>query len=239
MLANLELPLGGVDVWQIHLAVREEEIHCCRSLLSEIEIERANCFRFPRDSSHFIVARSAMRKILSRYVKARPQDVVFSHNARGKPEFGSTFAGSEIKFNLSHSRDFAVLAVTQSLRVGVDIEFINHAIATDEVAALFFSQREMNTFLALSPGEKAEAFFACWTRKEAYAKALGEGMSLPLESFDLGFEPGAPAALSRSGGQEPQRWSTYDITADPGYAAALVVEGKEHRLRQVKWEPYF
>jgi len=125
--------------------------------------------------------------------------------------------------------------------VGVDLEFINRELATDEIASRFFSRWETTTLRALPPDRRQEAFFRCWTRKEAYIKALGKGLSLPLDSFDVAFGPGVPAALLRAevSAEELSRWSIYNITVSEGYAAALAVEGNKHRLQQRQWESHF
>jgi len=227
-----------VYVWQIDIAVEGTQIYAYRRLLSPDEIQRADRFYFEKDRIRFITTRYAMRKILSDCLNVAPEELVFTYSAKGKPALAPGFNESGIRFNVSHSRDIALLAVAQGLCVGVDIEFINHELATDEIAANFFSTGEIDTFRSLSPGGKVAAFFDCWTRKEAYVKALGEGLSVPLGSFDVAFGPGIPAALLRveRSPEQLSRWSMYDVTAPPGYAAALVVEGREHQLRQGQWE---
>src|SRR6266704_2287554 len=236
---NTKMDAKEVHVWQIHLVRSEAEIHGFRGVLSLDEIQRADRFYFEKDRTRFVVARAAMRKILAAYVGIAPEELAFSYGAKGKPELSLALKGLDIQFNLSHSRDFALLAVTQGLCVGVDIEFINHEFATSEIATRFFSQGEVDTLLALPADKRAEGFFSCWTRKEAYIKALGEGLSVPLDSFGVAFGPDVPPALLwvNLAPQEVSRWSMYDIAVTQGYAAALLIEGQGHIVRQWPWEP--
>lgn len=226
-----------VDIWRINLAGQSDQIEQCRCLLSPDEVERADRFYFERDRRRFTVARAAMREILGRYAGLAAKDLCFSYGPKGKPELAGGLEESGIKFNLSHSSELALLAVTQGLKVGIDIEWPKPDFATDDVAERFFSATEVQTLQSLPAGQRAEAFFSCWTRKEAYIKALGEGLSVPLESFAVAFAPGVPAALLhvKVDPKEVERWSMYNIEVSEGYKAALVVEGKNHRLKQMEW----
>lgn len=234
-----QLAQNEVHIWRVHLVATETKSHSFRNTLSPDELQRADRFHFERDRSRFIIAHAAMREILGSYVNAAPESVAFSYGAKGKPELSLKFAQSAIRFNLSHSRECALLAVAKDLALGVDVEFINPEFTTNEIGARYFSAQEVSILLGLSPAERTDAFFSCWTRKEAYIKAIGEGFSVSLDSFDVAFGPGVPPALLRVPRfpSEVSRWSMYDIAVCRGYAGALVIEGKKHLLRHFNWEP--
>lgn len=233
----LRLTLNEVHIWRINLARPDDEVQRCRRLLSGDEVERADRFYFDKDRGRFTVARAAMREILSRYTGVAAMDLHFSYGPRGKPELSGGLEQSGIKFNLSHSSECALLAVTLGLIVGVDIEWIKADFATDEIAERFFSVTEVENLRSLAASQRAEAFFSCWTRKEAYIKALGEGFSIPLDSFAVAFSHGMTPALLyvKVDPGEVERWSMYNIVAGDGYKAAVVVQGKRHRLKQMEW----
>jgi 4'-phosphopantetheinyl transferase len=226
-----------VDIWQIPISGQDGVEHC-RQLLSPDEARRADAFHFEKHRRRFIASHTAMRQILGLSTEIAAEELAFSYGEKGKPEFAGEQKKSGIKFNLSHSEDIAVLAVTRGLTVGIDIEWINPEFATEEIARRFFAAGEVQHLQSLPATEQSNAFFACWTRKEAYVKALGDGLFVPLDSFEVAFGPGVPAALLQVvvDPGETGRWSMYDVEVPQGYRAALVVEGKGHRLRHMKWQ---
>src|SRR5579864_1563970 len=164
MMADSRLTPGEVHLWQIHLLGSEDEVRKGRNVLSEDEIQRADRFHFEMHRNSFIIAHAALRKILSSYLRVRPQEVAFSYGPQGKPDLTGPLERAGIRFNLSHSGDYALLAVAQRYCLGVDIELINHEFGTEEIATRFFSPGEIETLHAVPAGGKAQAFFSCWTR---------------------------------------------------------------------------
>jgi 4'-phosphopantetheinyl transferase len=230
---------GAIHIWEIEL-VHDLQIPDGRELLSLEENRRAERFHFDRDRSRFIAAHAAMRCILGRYLCVRPQNVALSRSRTGKPALAGPFEKSRITFNLSHSGDLGLLALTLDSLIGVDIERIREDYEIHDSADVFSTQEE-KSLRSLPQSQRTAAFFSCWTRKEAYVKALGDGLSIPLRSLDVGFASSVPPAPPRvlKSPRQGTRWSMYDIPMPDGYCAALVVEGKEHRLQQLKWSRRF
>ncbi|HSM86010.1 MAG TPA: 4'-phosphopantetheinyl transferase superfamily protein [Candidatus Limnocylindrales bacterium] len=225
-----------VQVW--HIALARDRLDPYLRLLSSEEKERGSRFYFQQDMRRFTIARATTRIILAHYLAVQPEEIVFAYGPQGKPELAADFVTSGLRFNLSHSRDRATLAVTLHSAIGVDLEYIDHDFASEEIATSFFSPAEVDRLRSLPAALRPAAFFACWTRKEAYIKAVGAGLSVPLHSFDVAFGPGLPAALLRIDGcadSELSRWSMYDLAAPQGYSAALVVEGRSHMVEEREW----
>jgi 4'-phosphopantetheinyl transferase len=218
-----------VDVWRIALDQPADIVADLRGVLAAAEIERAERFRVDLGANRYIVGRGAMRPLLERYTGVRAEELTFVHNEFGKPEL----PGSEIMFNLSHSHGIALFAVTRGRAIGIDIERIREEVTMDKIAERFFSPAEASALSALPGHQRAEAFFNCWTRKEAWIKARGHGLSIPLNSFEVSLAPGDPARLlaTRPDPEEASRWSLLALDCEPGYAAALAVAGEIGEVR--------
>lgn len=220
---------GQVDVWKIALDQPADVVTDLRGVLSPGEIERADRFRVDRGAEQYIVGRGALRRLLERYTGVPAKELAFDLNEFGKPEL----AGSEIMFNLSHSHGLALFAVTRGRAIGIDIERIREEMTIGKIARRFFSPAEASALSALPAHQQAEAFFNCWTRKEAWIKARGQGLSIALNSFEVSLAPGEPARLraTRPDPEEASRWSLVALACEPGYAAALAVAGEIGNVR--------
>jgi 4'-phosphopantetheinyl transferase len=234
---RLTLTEQEVHVWQAELDLapgRVEELHC---VLTADERERAARFHFDRDRDRFIVAHGVLRDILGRYLEVEPGVLRFRYSPYGKPALAGRFDGERIRFNLAHSDRLALYAVTRGREVGIDVEYVREDLADEQIAEQFFSPQEVGVLRSVPKDRRKEAFFNCWTRKEAYVKARGEGLSLPLNQFDVSLAPGDSAALvsTRGDAREASRWSLQEISPGPGYVAALAVEGHSWQLRCWQW----
>lgn len=226
---RLLLRTDEVHVWRAQLDQERATIRALAEVLTAEERERAERFYFQKDRDHFVVARGVLRMIFGRYLNISPAAIRFSYNRYGKPALEGYGAGDAVpRFNLSHSHALALYAFTRGREIGLDIEFIREDFARIEIAERFFSPREVEMLRAVPPELQSNAFFNCWTRKEAYIKALGEGLSHPLDRFTVSFIKGEPAALLSIADdpQEISRWSLVELAPGPGYAAALAVEGR-------------
>jgi 4'-phosphopantetheinyl transferase len=233
---DLSLPGDEVHVWRSWLDLPTSQLLHLRQTLTADELGRAVRFRFQKDRDRFIAARGLLRTILSRYLGLEPGVLRFSYGPFGRPGLvaPSSFAGHRaLDFNLSHSGDLTLFAVAQGRKLGVDLERVDADVEWEPLAGRFFSPQENAALRALPPDLRRQAFFTCWTRKEAYVKAQGQGLSLPLDSFDVSVAPDERAMLvaTRDDSAEAARWVLRDLPLEPGYVAALAVEGAGWRLR--------
>jgi 4'-phosphopantetheinyl transferase len=225
-----------VHVWRVPLDIPASVRTALHETLSPDERDRAGRYRFDRDRNRFTVGRGVLRLLLGSYLGIPPDRPRLCYGAQGKPALANEGGEWDLQFNLSHSQGLALVAFSPGRALGVDLEQIRPDLAEDRIAESFFSRQEVATLRALPPEQQAEAFFACWTRKEAYIKALGGGLSISLDSFDVSLAPGAPAALLRVRDDpgEASRWSLRELDPGPGFAGALVVEG--HGWQLERWQ---
>jgi len=222
-----------VHVWRAQLNQSPEIAESLVRILSPDEHHRAERFHFAKDRAHFIISHAALRKIIGSYLDVRPEDVRFSFGPQGKPSLTEDCYGSGLRFNMAHSHGLALYAVTRGREVGIDLEHVRKDFDTREIADRFFSRREVAMLSALPEAARSEGFFNCWTRKEAYIKAVGRGLLLPLDSFDVSLAPGEPASLlsTRDNPLDVSRWSLRALAPGEDYAAAVAVEGHGWELR--------
>jgi 4'-phosphopantetheinyl transferase len=234
----LTLAADQVHLWRVDLEAAAGDEPEWSAILSADEQARAARFHFQRDRQYFVVARSALRQVLAGYLVAEPKALTFSYSPKNKPALAGAHAKCGLAFNVSHSGDIALLAFTRNRRIGVDVEQIRQDFDTAAIAARFFSAAEQEQLVVLPGDQRHETFFRCWTRKEAYIKATGEGLSLPLHQFDVSLAPCSENALlaTRPDPAEAERWSLRDVAINPGYAAAVCVSGNDWNL--IDWSSH-
>jgi len=231
------LAADEVHVWRIALDCDDAILSRLRESLADDEQQRAARFHFEKDRRHFIAGRGALRSLLAGYLEQRPEQVRFTYTTYGKPLLADDAGASALRFNLTHSHGLALLAVTRGREVGIDVERIRDNLEGEKLAERFFSPREVAALRSLPLELRREAFFHCWTRKEAYIKAVGKGLSLALDQFDVTLHPGEPAALvaTHHDPHDVGRWLMRSLAPAEGYVGALLVEGHSWRLWCGHW----
>jgi len=221
------LGLDEVHVWSADLDRLPEAV--LGEPLSADERERGRRFHFERDRRRFVTARGLLRRLLGRYLGLDPSRLRFGYGPRGKPFLAGE---DELRFNVSHSGGLALLAFAWDRELGVDVEEEREVEEAKDIARRYFSPWEERELRLLTEVERRGAFFRCWTRKEAFIKVTGDGLSRPLDAFDVTLAPGEPARLLRVEG-EPEaagRFWLEDVSPAPGFAGALAVEGRAARV---------
>lgn len=236
--ANLPLSKKEVHIWRADLDLQIISIQKFHQTLSTDERARAERFRFEQDRKRFVIGRGILRIIIGRYLNIEPSRLEFCYGKSGKPTLANTFGKETILFNMSDSGRLALYGFTRNHEIGVDIEHIRDIPEMEQIAERFFSDGENAVFHALPNGKKKEAFFNCWTRKEAFIKAKGQGLKLGLNQFEVSLAPGERAALLNinTDNQEASHWSLRDLDPGPGFVAALAVQGHGLQLKCWQWE---
>ena len=202
--------------------------------MGDIQLWHVSLDRPPTEADHL----ATLRAVLGRQLCRDPKEIDFTYGAAGKPEL-IDLVSHGLHFNLTHSHGVAIIAVCPGRPVGVDVERIRPEFAGEEIAARFFSPREQTMLRDLPADQRVEAFFRCWTRKEAFIKLLGAGLSFPLDEFDVSLAPGAPAELLALRGDNAAKthWSLREIAAPPGHVATVAVEGTlNHIIVEELWD---
>ncbi len=221
--------LPTVDVWHVDLDVDAARLAELSQCLNREEQARAARFHFDRDRKRFIAARGMLRIILARYLDTAPRLLRFRYGAQGKP----TVQTEELHFNISHSDDLLLVGISQAGALGLDIERVPAGHVVDSVSAVVFSQPERKELEFLPPTERAECFARFWTRKEAYIKAVGGGMSIELTSLDVATAPGQVLQYQEGIGQWSPcpPWALRPLPVRPGFAGALAAQGNSQVVR--------
>jgi 4'-phosphopantetheinyl transferase len=216
------LAAGPVQVWRFSLELEAARAELLWPLLTEEEAVRARRFYFEKHRRRFLVGRAFLRLVLGRYLQREPQALRFTYGGHGKPAVEDA---GDLHFNLSHSGEAGLLGVTRGREIGADIEEVRPRDSLMDIARRFFAPEEVATLSALAPAEQQLAFFLCWTRKEAFLKAGGEGLARPLDQFTVSLKPGEPARLTwvATDPAEAARWTLHSLTPGPNLVACVAL----------------
>ena len=235
--SDLRLTEDEVHVWRVSTKHAASEANGLLATLQPEERSRAERFRFERDRKKFIYIHGTLRIALGRYLQVEPDQLRYLYTCYGKPYLADQGKSSaELHFNISCSKDYALFAFARR-QIGIDIEHMRPGVAADDVAERFFSKHEVDELRRLPRTLQDEAFLNCWTRKEAYIKARGEGLSIALDLFEVSLIPGQPAALlsSKSQPDDVERWSLRSLVPGPDYISAVAVERTGWKLKCWEW----
>lgn len=229
--AELAILPGDVHVWTASLAQLRLHVSSMAHILSQDEQLRADRFHFRQHRDGFVIGRALLRVILAKYLGGTPGEVRFDYGEAGKPQLDD-YPENRLQFNLAHSGDLVVYALSVDRRIGVDVELVRSMPDAEQIAEHYFSPDEIKVLKSLPPHQKPAGFFACWTRKEAYLKAIGTGLGYKLGDFTVNARPDEPPRMiSIQGNTEIARnWSFADLPLGPAYIGAIVVEGKINKL---------
>ena len=221
VLNRIMLPEPEIEVWLARLDLDADQAGYCASLLSRDERLRADRFHFERGRRRFTVARGILRILLGTHLKMQPAAIAFGYSKNGKPFVAGR--ATQIHFNVSHAEERALYAISKRCAVGVDIEYLNRDIDCGRLAERFFTPGERAALQLIPEIDRKQAFFACWTRKEAVVKATGDGLSLPLDQFEVTIAPGAAPRVVSFVAAMPHAadWTLYAVDSGSDYIATV------------------
>jgi 4'-phosphopantetheinyl transferase len=229
-----------VHLWLASLARSQQEIATFWETLNAEERQRAKRFVMPQHRERFIVARGMLRQLLANYLNYPAPQIKFSQGTYGKISLHQLLMPTaKIKFNLSHANNYALFAFAIDRDLGVDIEYMRADIEMEDIAQRFFSPAEASALLSLPKEARSQAFFNCWTRKEAFIKALGKGLYYPLHEFDVDIKVNGETKVDLSihdQALQDKNWSLFSLNTISNYAAALVVEGSVEQEKLIKYK---
>lgn len=224
-----------IHVWHASLDLPDPQYLNFVKTLSPYEHARAQQFHFASDKRRYIIRVGILRDLISRYLAISPYRLRFQQGIYGKPKLSDPFADA-ICFNMSHSSDVAIYGISRCHEIGVDIEYIRDIPEMEQIFRHLFTEREIDVFCKLPESEKKKAFFNCWTRKEAFIKATGEGLSRSLDTFDVSFIPGERARLLSIDGQsEIGKWTLYETSPNQNAVAAVAVDVADSSVYLADW----
>jgi 4'-phosphopantetheinyl transferase len=225
LLPSFDLAGRSIHVWPVLTTAPNAVVTRLESILAADELNRAGRFRFAHLRHSFILARGALRILLGAYLDRPPSAIQFQYGSKVKPSLATAFP----RFNASHSGDLAVFAFTANCEIGVDVDQIRPVPDMQDIANRFFCTEEAAELTSLPPDQQEQAFFLCWTRKEAYIKAIGDGLSAPLDNFHVTMQPGQPARFIHveHDANAANDWKLYDLQLAPNYSAALAYRDAE------------
>ena len=229
--ANLPSLDRTVHVWAVRLDDASVDLDGGRELLSPDERDRAARFHFERDRRRYLIAHIALHKILGRYLQIDPGTLYFELGSNGKPKLPAALAASGVDFNLSHSHEMALLAVNRIGELGVDIEYVKPDFKFQEIAERFFTAKEVADLRGLPTDLQRQAFFKCWTSKEAFLKAKGTGLSGKLDEVNIEHVNAGQVRIDA----EVPGWHLAELTPGSGYEAALVTQEEPAAIPCYLW----
>ena|GEM_PF-110884 len=228
-----------MHLWVVPLSISANKSSYFKSILSLDEQERAGRFRKIRDAHRYVAARGSLRSLLGAYLTIEPDRLQFAYDAFGKPRLVGEEPLTSMKFSVSHSDDLALFSFARGHKNGVDVERIRPDIDVEDLAARYFSPNEFKKLRSLPADQQRDAFYCGWTRKEAYLKGCGEGLSFPLDGVEVSLSPGEPAMILKASGDPgvSRRWIVQHLSPAPGYIGAAAVQGRDIAFRCFRYEP--